>query len=179
MFKYIKFDRVETDTTVLEFRGGDDTVKVNYFTGVNVVSVEAENEDDINALVDAQVSDINCEDITQDEFKIAIETSPQYLRVLDRVAQYYDSLMRTITDKYPVVERETWGMQLEQAKAYKASNNEADAPFLKTLADAEGSTVDVFADAVIAKADAYALYSADALVKKRAFKSELLSSIGV
>lgn len=178
MFKYIKFDRVETGYAVLEFRGGDDTAKVNYFTGLSVVSIEAGTAEDIDAVVSSQMSEINCVEITRDEFKMLIESSPQYLRILDRVAEYYNALMRTITDKYPVVERETWGMQLEQAQKYKSSSNEDDAPFLKTLADAEGSTVDVFADAVIEKADAYAIYSADALVKKRSMKSELLSSLG-
>jgi predicted nucleic acid-binding protein len=179
MFKYVKFDRVETPLTVLEFRGGDEIVKVNYFTGVDVVSIEAENEDNINALIDSQPNEINCTEITQDEFKNYIKVTTQYKRIKNVVAKYYDNMMDKIFNNYPLAERETWNTQLAQAKAYKASGDEDDAPFLKTLADAESGTVADFADAVIAKAQEYENFSAQALSKKRAYEKELMSKIGL
>jgi len=178
MFKYIKFDRVETDTTVLEFRGGDDTVIVNYFTGVNVVSVEAENEDDINALVDAQVSDINCEDITQDEFKVLVSSSSQVKRILDVVSSNLALALQDIKTKYPQEERETWAIQKEEALAYKADNN-ADTPFLKSLADAKGITIDDLATAILDNNSKFMQLSAKALSDKQVTQKMMLEKIGL
>lgn len=78
MFKYVKFTKVETEFTVLEFRGGDDTVKVNHFD-VDVVSLESENESDIDELINSQA--VDCTVITQDEFKAMVVDSSQLKRI--------------------------------------------------------------------------------------------------
>lgn len=85
MFKYIKFEKVETEFTVLEFRAQSEDVKVNSFD-VNVVSLEAENAADIDALVAMQDSRILCEEITHDDFKDLVTVSSQLERIRDVVA---------------------------------------------------------------------------------------------
>lgn len=178
MFKYVKFERVPTEYTVLEFVPGDDATNVNYFTGVDVVSIEGE-ESDIDALIAKQAPEINCTEITQEEFKALVDNTAQIERIREVVAKSFDNDMSAITKKYPLPERETWKIQLEEARKYIASGDEADAPFLKTLADAEGSTVADFANAVIAKNDAFVAYSAQALARKRALYREMLAQIGL
>ncbi len=95
MFKFIKFTKVKTKDTVLEFRGGDDVVKVNHFNSADVVSVEADVESDIDALVAQQSDEINCAEIEQDEFKTLVENSAQLQRirqiVKEKIALRYDS----------------------------------------------------------------------------------------
>ena len=178
MFKYIKFTKVKDEFTTYEFRGGDEKVKVHYFD-VNVVSIEAENEEDINALISKQSAKISCVEITKDEFKTLVQNSAQIRRIYERVNKSYTKDLSGILEKYPLAERETWNIQLSEAKAYLASKDENDAPFLKTLATAEGSTVEDFANAVVTKAEDYKSLSAVALAKKRAFERELLNEVGL
>lgn len=178
MFKYIKFTKVETDLTVLEFRGGDETVKVNHFDR-EVVSIETDNEADIDALVDAQATEIGCELITQDEYKTIVKTTTQFARIKKQVDDKYTKDVGIVTSLYPAVERETWATQLSQANAYKVTGDELDAPFLKTLADAENDTVKSFADAVITKANEYEVFMAQTLATKRAFEKNLMQKIGL
>ena len=176
MFKYIKFEKVETEYTTLEFRGDADGVEVNHFS-VDAVSIESDNEDAIDALIASQA--VECVEITQDEFKALTAQSAQVLRILAQVDEKYSKDVSVLTSKYPLQERETWALQLEEARAYKDSSDEDDAPFLKTLADAEGASIDDFADAVIANAKTFSSFMAQKLVDKRAFKRELTSSIGL
>jgi len=84
MFKYIEYKRVETVDTVLEFRGGNENVKVNHFD-VNVVSISSEDESAIDALVDAQHSAIECKEITQEEFQEFVKSSGQLNRIRESV----------------------------------------------------------------------------------------------
>ncbi len=178
MFKYIKFTKVKDEFTTYEFRGGDDNVKVHYFD-VDVVSIEAENEEDISNIISIQSDKINCIEITKDEFKTLVKDSIQIKRVYKRVDEFYTKEMSGILDKYPLAERETWNIQLSEAKTYLQNKDESDAPFLKILAIAEGSTVEDFANAVVAKAEDYRALSAAALAKKRAFEREFLGEIGL
>jgi len=85
MFKYVKFEKVETANTVLEFRGCDEVTKVNHFD-VDVVSISSDVEADIDALVSSQVAEINCTEITQDEFKTLVSDSAQLNRIREVVA---------------------------------------------------------------------------------------------
>ena len=146
---------------------------------MDVVSISSEDESAIDALVASQPDEIGCTEITQDEFKALVSGSSQYKRIAQRIAKFFDTEMQELVVSYPALERETWNTQLNQAKAYKASSDESDAPFLKILADNENSTVADFADAVIAKANTYEQLSAQKLAKKRAFERELLEEIGL
>ena len=87
MFKYVKYTKVETENTVLEFRGGDDIVTVNHFSSADVVSVESAKEADIDALVSEQLAEIKCTEITQAEFKTFVKESAQLNRIRDRVKE--------------------------------------------------------------------------------------------
>ncbi len=179
MFKYVKFEKVPTEYTVLEFLPGDDKTNVNFFTGVDVVSIEADNEAEIDALIAKQPVEINCVEITQDEFKSLVDSTAQVLRIREVVKESYDRDLAVITHKYPLPERETWKIQKEEAEKFLESKNEDDSPFLKILAEAEGSTVEEFANAVMAKNDAFVTYSAQALAKKRTLERELFAKIGL
>ena len=89
MFRYIKFEKVETEYTTLEFRGDAEGVKVNHFSDnetekVSVVSIESDDESAIDALVASQA--IECVEITKDEFKILVTDSAQLKRIREVVA---------------------------------------------------------------------------------------------
>ena len=176
MFKYIKYTKVETEYTTLEFRGGDDIVKVNHFD-VDAVSIKSDNESAIDALITSQA--VECIEVSKDEFKTLTAQSAQVLRVGDIVKESFDVDVKILTEKYPLAERETWKTQLDEANKFLASSDEADAPFLKILADADGGTVKDFANAVVANNSAFIVFSANALAKKRALKRELLSKFGI
>ena len=99
MFKYVKFEKVETRHSVLEFRGDSEDTKVNHFSdndelNISVVSIESKNEDSIDALIESQPSDIECEVITQGEFKTLVKESAQLKRIRvvakEKIAQKYD-----------------------------------------------------------------------------------------
>ena len=91
MFKYVKFIKVETKDTTLEFRATDDKVKVNHFN-VSVVSLEG-TASEIDVLIQFQSEDIKCEVISQDEFKTFVSDSAQLIRirniVKERIASKY------------------------------------------------------------------------------------------
>ena len=111
MFKYVKFTKVETDTTVLEFRGSDDTVKVNNFSdneefAVSVVSVEAEIEADIDALVESQPIEIGCTVIGKDEFKALVTNSAQLKRIRDVVKEQI-ALKYDTSDEIALIKKDT------------------------------------------------------------------------
>ena len=84
MFKYVKFTKVETVDTVLEFRGESEDVKVNHFD-VDVVSISSEDESAIDALIASQPAEINCKEINQAEFKSLVTNSAQLNRIRDVV----------------------------------------------------------------------------------------------
>ncbi len=178
MFKYVKFTRLEKDGTVYEFRAQKDDVEVIAIDG-DAVALKYESEDAVNALIASQSNLITAVEITYEEFKVIAQKSAQYARIKKRVEEKYNAEVCDIANQYTLHERETWAIQLEQAKAYKQSGDELDAPFLKVLADAEGATVAAFADAVILKANAYEAFMAQALANKRAYERELMAEIGL
>ena len=91
MFKYIKFEEVETEFTVLGFNSENEDVKVNHFD-VNVVSLDGE-ESDIDSLVNTQDTRIICEEISHEEFKTLVNESTQLNKIRDvvkeRIARKY------------------------------------------------------------------------------------------
>jgi len=93
MFKYVKYNKVKTEYTVLEFRGGDDTVKVNHFDG-DVVSISGDSSD-IDALMALQPDEIECVEISQEEFRVLVGQSAQLKRIRDvvkgKIADRYDA----------------------------------------------------------------------------------------
>lgn len=178
MFKYIKFTKVSDAFTTHTFRVGDEPVRA-YGFDADVVALESEDVVNIDAVIASQNDLINCTEISYDEFKDVVRTTAQYARVKHRVEEKYNADVAVLTSLYPLHERETWATQLEQAKKFLITSADTDAPFLKTLADAEGGTVADFAQAVIVKSEAYQAFMAQALATKRAYEKELMSEIGL
>lgn len=178
MFKYVKFKRVADDVTTYEFRGGSSDVKINHFN-IDVVSIESEIESDIDDLVASQDESINCEFITREEFEDLVKTTIQYLRILEVVEEKFSQILVPISKEYPLEERESWNLQIEEAKAFMASKSEADAPYLFALASSEDGDILDFAQSVIAKNTSYKNFHVAALAEKRRLKRELLSAIGI
>ena len=178
MLKFLMFAVVATELTKFGFVGEIEGIKVHRFSE-DIVALEGDDEAKIDELIAMQPFEIQATEVTQDEFNAIAKTSLQYARVKERVEEQYNQDVAEITKMYPLHERETWNIQLTQANKYLATSNEYDAPFLKVLAVAEGGTVRDFADAVIAKSEAYELFMAQKLAIKRAYEKELLAEIGI
>ena len=98
MVKYIEFDKVAKADTILEFRNRLEETKITSFTGetmfTNIVSIVADNEEIIDELVAEQEEEINCREISYNEFKTLVKYSDQISRinaqVKTKIAQKYD-----------------------------------------------------------------------------------------
>lgn len=178
MFKYIKYTESQGKFSKLTFVRKNEDVKVVFFDKP-FVALECENEELIDELIAYQDELIKCEEITADEFKALVETTSQYLRVLEMACERLEKNMSEIKSKYPESERATWPLQKEEAKKYLATKNEADAPFLKVLADNENDTVENFVKAVIEKNAEHTIFSANAMSEKRLYKAKMLRELGV
>ncbi|MGB3988520.1 MAG: hypothetical protein WBK67_02385 [Minisyncoccales bacterium] len=178
MFKFLMFTVVATEFTKLGFIGSVEGVKIHSFD-VNVVALESDDEAKIDELIAMQPEETLCVEITQAEFHSKAVTSSQYARVKQRVEEVYNAEVAAIASTYPLHERETWVTQIAQAKAFQASGNVADVPFLNVLALAEGGSVADFANAVLAKSVAYEMFMATKLADKRKLEKELLAEIGI
>lgn len=99
MVKYIEFDKVNTEHTVLEFRGGSEDVVVTNFTGenmvTNVVSIASDDESKIDEIIASQPAKINCKEIVHAEFKALAKDS-------DQIANINRQIKETIASKYDV-----------------------------------------------------------------------------
>lgn len=99
MVKYIEFDKVDAEHTVLEFRGGSEDVVVTNFTGenvvANVVSIIADDTAKIDELIASQPSEINCKEIQYEEFKTLVKESEQIKninrQIKDMISKKYDT----------------------------------------------------------------------------------------
>ena len=110
MFKYVKFNPVETEFTTLTFKQKNDDVKVNFFN-LPIVSLESDDEALIDELIKEQPSEIECELITKEEFSEIAKTTVQYKRILQVGNEKLAELTADIDLKYPLNERETWHIQ--------------------------------------------------------------------
>ena len=178
MIKYIKYTESQGKFSKLTFVRKNEDVKVVFFDKP-FVALECENEELIDELIAYQDELIKCEEITANEFKALVETTSQYSRVLEMACERLEKNMSAIKSKYPESERESWSLQKEEAKKYLATKDEADAPFLKVLADNENDTVESFAIAVLAKNEAFTIMSANAISDKRLYQGEILRELGV
>jgi len=74
--------------------------------------------------------------------------------------------LRAIAADYSEAERETWPTQIEEAEALKV-DPQASAPFVRSLAQADGVKADAMADAILMKRDAFSAAAAVILSKQR------------
>lgn len=112
MFKYVKFEKVTDDVTTYEFRGGNEDVKVNYFD-VAVVSIESENEIAINELIASQAPQINCQEITKEEFKELVKDSGQLKRIR-KIVKEKIALKYSIEDELALIKKDTSDAEMLQ-----------------------------------------------------------------
>ena len=178
MFKYVKFNPVETEFTTLTFKQKNDDVKVNFFN-LPIVSLESDDEALIDELIKEQPSEIECELITKEEFSKIAKTTVQYKRILQVGNEKLAELTADIDLKYPLNERETWHIQLEEARKYLETKDEQDAPFVSILALNEDRSVEDFCNAIILNDKNYRTLAANALSEKRILENTLASEIGI
>lgn len=177
MFKYVRFEEVQDEYSKVTFLQKNEDVKVNFFDKP-IVSIEADDENLIDELISFQDERINCIEITKDEFRQIFKLTSQYQRILDVSAEVLDKATEPIKKEYPLEERESFFLQIDEAQKFIASNDETVAPYLKGLAEDEGDTVENFADSVIAKNEVYKVLHQTALSEKRRVKRELMSVVG-
>jgi hypothetical protein len=82
MFKYLKFEKVQAEYTVLTFNGSSDEEKgIEVFMfDTNTVAIKCEDEAQIDAIIARQEEAIQCEEISHDEFKSITTNSSQIKR---------------------------------------------------------------------------------------------------
>lgn len=128
MFKYVKFNTIQDELTKLEFRGGGEDVKVNYFD-TGVVSLEG-TKSDINAIISKQDPKINCVEITIDEFREIASSSRQLERIRKVVAADV-AKQYSLADEIGMLKREETDPKRVAYEAYvaecKAKGDEAKA----------------------------------------------------
>ena len=176
MVKYIKFTKVEKDNTILTFIQKTEDVKVNYFD-VDVVTLIGE-ENAINELIESQPPEINCEEITKDECWELVKNTSQIKNIYRQANELFKKEVKAIADLYTPEERETWNIQLEEAKRY-IEDNTAEVPFLEQCASAADMTLEDYANLVINKDKEYKNMAANALAKRLQKTKELMSEIGL
>jgi hypothetical protein len=116
MFKYVKFERVETEFTTLEFRGGNEDVIVHNFD-VDVVSIESESEVHIDALIEQQAVYITVQELTHDEFKSLVSESAQINRIRDIVKSEI-SKKYTVADEIAMMKRDVTDLKRVAYETY-------------------------------------------------------------
>ena len=120
MFKYVKFNKVKTEYTVIQFNENplDEDVQVFYFD-VDVVSIKCEDEAKIDALIVEQSAEIACEVIGKVEFKKLVSTSAQISRCRavckEHIAKKYD-----FADELALLNSDADTEKVKVYKAYKA-----------------------------------------------------------
>jgi len=119
MFKYVKFNKVETEYTVLQFNGNpvDEDIQVFQFD-VSVVSIKCEDVAKIDALIASQDTRIDCKVIDKAEFKELASNSAQINRCRtmckEHMAKKYD-----LADELSMVNRDSNDVKATKYKAYR------------------------------------------------------------
>lgn len=176
MVKYVKFTRAKTDHTVLTFTQKTEDVKVNYFD-VDAVSLIGD-ESVIDELIANQPEEINCQEIPKDEFWDIVKDTSQIKNIYRQANDLLKQEVKVISDIYSPEERETWNIQLEEAKQY-IEDNTADVPFLEQCATAADMTLGDYANLIISKNTDYRNLAASALSKRLQKTKELMTELGL
>jgi len=123
MVKYISYDRVETEHTVLEFRGGAEDVLITSFTGEdinsNIISISSTDETKIDELIASQPAEINCIELSKDDFKLLVKNSDQLKRIRTQVKEKI-ALKYDLADEAALARQEFAGiLSAEKKQAYQ------------------------------------------------------------
>jgi len=86
--------------------------------------------------------------------------------LLKRNNDRFEKEMSTIREKYPESERQTWYIQEQEARAYKADNS-VETPFIDNIANSRGIDKDELVDKIITKADTYKAMVGNAVGNKQ------------
>lgn len=74
----------------------------------------------------------------------------------DRINKEYEEKVANLTKGVPDTEKNTWNKQELEARAYLEDNN-ANVPFIRTLAESRGVLLDYLAQRIIEKAEVYSV----------------------
>jgi len=181
MLRFFQYSRIVTDKEINDLITTNE-VEVNVLTFENsndmIASVSGSNEA-LETFKAIQIDEIKLQEIQADEFALLADSSDQVRRIREQASELLTGEMKSIDERYPKEERDTWNTQVCEAEAFQTSGNEADAPFLKTLADAEGDIVENFANNVLIKKQQFEIISAVAISKKRQFIAQEMSKFGL
>lgn len=178
MFKYIKFNEIQTEYTKLTFVQRNEDVRVITFDKP-IVALESDNESAIDELIAFQDVSIECAEITADEFAEIAKLTTQYQRAIDVSNEVLIDAMKPIKAKYTQEEIDSWSKQKAEADKFMETKNPADAPRLTELALAEGGTTEDFVSAVLIKDEIFSAMHNRAMIDMRAKRRELLLKLGM
>jgi len=173
VFKYVSFEKVKTEFTVLEFRGGDETIKVKYYD-VPVVSIEADNEADILALIAQQPVEIKCTEIVRADFIALTKDTTQTKRALQQINSEFKTNINALSDGVPDDERFSWDKQEAEARAYTADTTAA-TPLIDSLVAARGIDKAYLVSKIIEKADLFSVAVGTLVGERQKQEDELLA----
>lgn len=176
MFKYVAFTPYSDQHTQYGFNELDDRTVVNRFD-VDAVSVEFDDEDAFTDLLAHQPKGIKAKEITKEAFASIVEESQQMKRIYARGNRFFETEMRSITEKYTEEERSSWPSQVEEANAYFSSGTIG--PIITACAAADGVAAEKYAQNILDKKKTFDAAVAEALAKKRMFVSALKAEVGV
>jgi hypothetical protein len=113
MFKYVKYEKVQTEYTELRFNGSSDEEK-----GLEVLSIKCDTEATIDELIASQPAEINCQVITKDEFKAIATASSQINRCRaickEHIAKRYD-----LADELSMTKRDSADAKVVEYEKYR------------------------------------------------------------
>jgi hypothetical protein len=180
MFKYVKYDEVETEFGKLGFKVKDDKVDVKFTSKPMVVLQGAEV--DINDLIASQDSRINCQEITQDEFRELFYGTKQYQRIQDRANELINTKTKSLRQELTEIEMDSWKYIEEECRdvltpSPKPTNEKR--VFVPTLAKEEGIDEVDFAKKFLLLTEKMKQDMADYIAEKNSFKRELLQEYGL
>ena len=128
----------------------------------------------VESIEELQEPFIECEElphslqnIKEQELKLAKQ------RLLASVLEQYETLTKQLVADTPISELLSWSLQEQEAKNFKESNNEADAPMLKILAQARGLELEALCDKVLSKAKQYRETLTQALAKRHSLEDKI------
>jgi len=173
VFKYVSYEKVETEHTVLEFRGGDDIIKVKHYD-VPVVSIEADIEADIDSLIAQQPAEIKCTELVRADFIAITKDTAQTKRALVQINDVFESSVNALSDGVPDNERLSWDKQEAEARAFVAASTAA-TPLIDNLALARGIDKAYLVSKIIEKADLSSVAVGTLVGERQKKEDELLA----
>ena len=96
-----------------------------------------------------------------------LEENEKKLEKIDKINEDFEYDIKIITDKYPLSERETWGIQKEQSLEFLKNKDESKVTLIVELAKANNTTTLKFAKKVLSKVKEYEILITKQLAKNK------------